>query len=139
MMGLGSGTGGEGGGNETNAPRIVALAADLIFASRIQAAARAAGVSVRMARTADAALEAARADSVRLVLLDLETRGVDVVDLVARIKAEGMAARVVVFGPHVRGEDLRRARSAGADVVLARSALVQQLARLVAEAGGEDG
>jgi hypothetical protein len=49
------------------------------------------------------------------------------------------AVGVVVFGPHVQGADLVRAKREGADVVMARGALAANLPRVLQElAGGGD-
>lgn len=111
----------------------LALTADLIFASRIQGAARSAGVPVRIVRTGKDIVDSARAEVPRVILLDLEARRVNIVGVIEELRADETTASVpiVVFGPHVEGEALAAARAAGADRVMARSAFVQQLPRLV--------
>lgn len=111
----------------------VALVADLIFASRIRGVADAVGVRVRTVGSASELLDAARSVSPRLIILDLDARGVDVPGLVERIKSDPALAAipVVVFGAHVEGARLRAAREAGADRVLARSAFVRDLPDLL--------
>lgn len=110
---------------------VVAAVNDLMFGSRIRAAAQQAGVSVVFVRTpADLKERAATAD---LVLLDLETRWLDVPAAITALKGTAPTAVVpiVVFGPHVSGEALSAARDAGADRVLARSAFVKLLPELL--------
>ncbi|MBI2757012.1 MAG: hypothetical protein K2Q09_11940 [Phycisphaerales bacterium] len=46
------------------------------------------------------------------------------------------AIRVVVFGPHVQGEDLVRAKRMGADAVMARGGLAANLPRVLRELEG---
>lgn len=111
----------------------LALVADLIFASRIRGVAAAVGARVRTVGSASELLDAARAVSPRLIILDLDARGVDVAGLVEYIKSDPALAAipVVVFGSHVEGARLRAAREAGADRVLARSAFVRDLPALL--------
>jgi DNA-binding NarL/FixJ family response regulator len=112
---------------------IVALAADLLFASRIRAAARAAGVDAVLFRSAEALLEAALARAPRRVLIDLDARGVDAPALIRALKADARtgASEVVGFVSHVNEAAIAAARDAGADRVLARSAFVRLLPSLL--------
>ena len=111
----------------------LALVADLLFASRIRGAASAVGAQALTVRTADELIEWSRAMAPRLILLDLEARGVDAPALIERLKAdpELSSVPVIAFGSHVRGEALLAARRAGADRVLARSAFVRDLPSLL--------
>lgn len=114
---------------------ILALAADLLFASRIRAVAESAGRSVTLVRSADAAIEAVTAGAIRLAFLDLEARAIDVPALIRRIRAVPNAPHIVAFGRHTSTESLAAARAAGADRVLARSAFVRELPELLSAAG----
>lgn len=107
---------------------IVALAADMLFASRIRGAATAAGVNVRMARSPDDAARAIAAGARRL-LLDLDLRGPDPVALIERLRADPATAgvEILAFVSHVREDRIAAARAAGATRVLARSAFVRDL------------
>jgi CheY-like chemotaxis protein len=110
---------------------IVAAVSDLMFGSRIRAAAQLAGVSAVFVRSAtELAARAAQAD---LILLDLDTRWLDAPASIAALKADGATGSVpiVAFGPHVDGDALLAARAAGADRVLARSAFVNALPDLM--------
>lgn len=111
----------------------LALVADLIFASRIRGVAAAVGARVRTVGSASELLDAARTVPPRLIILDLDARGVDVAGLVEYIKSDPALAAipVVVFGSHVEGARLRAAREAGAYRVLARSAFVRDLPALL--------
>jgi CheY-like chemotaxis protein len=110
---------------------IVAAVNDLMFGSRIRAAAQQAGVSAVFVRTAADLLE--RAATANLVLLDLETRWLDAPATISALKGATQTARVpvVVFGAHVDADALKAARDAGADRVLARSAFVKLLPELL--------
>lgn len=108
---------------------IVALVADLMFASRVRGPAPAARI-VHDGK----ALVSAIGTATRLVLIDLHARGALQVVGAAREAAPG--ATIVAFGSHVETEALQAARAAGADRVLARSAFVRALPSLVAETAG---
>jgi CheY-like chemotaxis protein len=110
------------------------LSDDLIFTSRITGVGRDLGVPVKAARTV-AALEAlARQEAPTCVLVDLAHPGLSVPDLLGRL-AEACPVRpcVVAYGAHVDAAGLRAARQAGCDVVLPRSAFVEELPRKLPE------
>lgn len=118
---------------ESGETAAVALVADLMFASRVRGAAAAIGVEAKTVSRADALVEETRRLRPRLVLLDLEARGVDVPALVARLREDPDTAGVpiIAFGSHVNREALQGARRAGVDRVLARSAFVRELPELL--------
>jgi CheY-like chemotaxis protein len=120
----GSGTAADGAG-----PGVYALAADLMFASRIRGAAEGAGTAVTLLRSGSALIDAVRAGGGGLVLLDLDARGLVPGELIPLLHAVG--ARVVCFVAHVNVERIEAARAAGADRVLARSAFVRELPALL--------
>ena len=104
------------------------LSDDLIFISRITGTARSLGLTVRPARTVEALEAQARQENPTCVLVDLGFPGLDVPDLIGRLRAACPAApRVVGYGSHVDAAGLKAARAAGCDLVLPRSAFVEQL------------
>jgi CheY-like chemotaxis protein len=102
------------------------LSDDLIFTSRIAGTARALGLGLRVARSAEALLELARQQPPACVIVDLANPGLVIADLVAALRASG-SPRVVAYGSHVDTETLRAARAAGCDTVLPRSKFVEDL------------
>src|SRR5690606_12170770 len=114
---------------------ILALAADLIFASRIRATATAVGATVHVVRSAEELLTRARETAPRLVLIDLEARAGDPAGAIRQLRAtpETAAVPIVAFASHVNREAIEAARAAGASRVLARSAFVRELPALLAE------
>jgi CheY-like chemotaxis protein len=119
-------------GDTSSQPITVAVvAADLIFAARIRAAANAAGVRARFARTDSELLDAA-ADA-DLVIVDLDARWVDPSQSIQRLKQAGKP--IVAFVSHVRAAAIEAARAAGADRVLARSVFVRLLPEIMS--GGQ--
>jgi CheY-like chemotaxis protein len=104
---------------------VVALAADLIFASRIRGAA---GHVVLAKDPADLLAKAAelRPD---LVVLDMDRRGLAVNDVVRQLKEQGV--EVLCYVSHVREDLIAEARAAGADRVMARGAFAQRIGELL--------
>lgn len=118
---------GDGGRSAAEAPRILALCPDMLFASRVGGAARAVGAEARILRDRDALLRALEEEAGRtLVLVDL-TAAPDAADAIAAVKAAHSDASVIAFARHDATDVIRAARAAGADRVLARSAFVAQL------------
>jgi hypothetical protein len=104
---------------------VLALVRDLIFASRITAAARSAGIETRIIR--DPAMLQSLPGS--LLLADLNQPGVIAASKKWKDQHRG---RVVGFVSHVDGPTIEAARQAGLDQILARSGFVQQLPQLLA-------
>jgi CheY-like chemotaxis protein len=113
---------------------IVALVDDLMFRSRIQAAARGVGVDVRFVTTPDAAVRLIQDHAPALVLADLNAARIAPLQVVAELKADPAlaATRIVGFVSHVDADTIAAARQAGVDEVLARSAFVLRLPELLA-------
>jgi CheY-like chemotaxis protein len=104
------------------------LSDDLIFVSRVTGTARALGLSVKAARSADALLALARQQAPTCVLLDLHNPGLDLPGLLKRLADVcPTPPRVVAYGSHVEAAVLRAARAAGCDPVLPRSQFVEEL------------
>ena len=115
-------------------PDGLVLCDDLIFFSRIAGTARAAGLTVRQAKTAADLLTLARAAAPRGVLVDLQNPGLDLAALLAEFRAACPAMpRVIAYGSHVLADALRAAREAGCDRVLPRSRFVHALETEIAD------
>jgi PleD family two-component response regulator len=112
---------------------ILAAVDDLMFSSRIRAAAEGVGADVRFARTTAEAAAIAAAEKPALVLLDLNARVVDPMSIVAAFKSNPLlaAVRVVGFVSHVQGDVIAAARAAGIDEVMARSSFTARLPELL--------
>ena len=102
------------------------LCDDLIFTSRITGTAKALGLAVGAARDVAGLLRAARQAPPTCVLLDLQFPGLELVTLLAELRAIG-PMRVVGYGSHVDAATLHAARVAGCDPVLPRSKFVEEL------------
>ncbi len=109
-------------------PHGLVLCDDLIFFSRISGAARAAGLSVRQAKTAADVLAFARQQPPGGVIVDLQNPGLDLPALLAELMtACPTMPRVVAYGSHVEAAILRAARQAGCDRVMPRSQFAEEL------------
>jgi CheY-like chemotaxis protein len=115
---------------------IIAVVDDLLFGSKIRAAARTAGATISFARGRDAVAAAVRDNAAELILIDLEGQSGDAIEMIRSLRAEvGAGVRIIAFGSHVNVERLEAARQAGCDQALARSAFVNLLPRLLSPSG----
>ena len=114
---------------------VIALVDDLMFSSRVREAARGAALDVRIARKTADVLEAARSGAALLVV-DLDSRRLPWREAVASLRADPALAALPVIGflSHVNADAAREARNAGCGQILARSAFVRDLPRLLAAA-----
>jgi len=112
---------------------ILAALDDLLFTSRIRAAAKGLGAQVRFAKTTAEAVDVARSARPRLVLLDLNARRLDPLVALTEIKSDPELAglRVVGFVSHVQADTIAAAKAAGIDEVMSRSAFVSRLPHLL--------
>jgi len=122
-----------------NVRPVIALVDDLMFLSRIREAARGAALDVKTTRKTQDVLEAARAGAC-LLLLDLDSPRLPWAEAVASIRADPALATLPVVGflSHVNADAAREAHAVGCTQILARSAFVQQLPRMLAAAAHAD-
>ncbi|MFG0254360.1 MAG: histidine kinase [Rhodopirellula sp. JB053] len=105
---------------------VVFLSGDLIFASRVRAAAQAAGLEFQLAGN----LPEQPSDQVRFILVDLSTRSKVVSGLMQSVEERFPNSQVVAHAPHVQVERLRDARQQGIPNVLTRGQFNEKLATL---------
>jgi hypothetical protein len=106
--------------------RVVALAPDLFFASKIDALMRASGHEARIESSADGV--AAAVGEVEVVIVDLHAEGLDLPDLVQRVQGRPLLG----FYSHVDVDIKERAEQAGFAIVVPRSRAARELPELVA-------
>lgn len=101
---------------------ILFLTTDLLFSSRVAGAAARLGMTLKTAATPAALIELlAAADRESLVLLDLNSPGVDPQQLAPALRAGRNPPRAIIaYGPHVHEDRLAAATAAGCDEVLTR-------------------
>ena len=118
-------------------PRVIALVEDLLFLSRIREAAQGSGLEVKtLPRLEDVA--AAATAGAALVLVDADSDRLPWPAVLDALRGEPALAGVpvVAFLSHVHKDRAEAARAHGATRVLARSAFVQELPALLANAAG---
>ena len=108
---------------------ILALAADLMFAARIRGTAETVGADVVLARSTRDLLDKARAALPGRVIIDLDARSGDVIELIRTLKSDDQLKDVPILAyvSHVREDAIEAARLAGADRVIARGAFSNNL------------
>ncbi|NOY40685.1 MAG: hypothetical protein GXP26_02445 [Planctomycetes bacterium] len=101
--------------------KLVFLGRDLMLSSRVEGAAQNLGFSVSHAADVAGAITALSNDECRLVFVDLQLPGLDIVALVEGVrKIEDAEVLIVACGPHVHEQRLNEARQAGCDRVVTR-------------------
>jgi CheY-like chemotaxis protein len=112
--------------------KILAVLDDLFFTVKINEAAKRAGVPVEFVKTAKDALDKAQAHP-PLIILDLNCTALDPVKLIEDLKSHAALKEIPLIGyvSHVQAELIQKAREAGCDQVLARSAFSKDLPQIL--------
>ena len=110
---------------------ILFLSRDLMFSSRVTAAAKSLGLeTIVRPRLTDGAAD----ESTKLVLVDLGQSAGDVGETVASIRAAAPQAHIAAYGPHVQADLLESAAAAGCDEVLTNGQFNADMQRVLAKA-----
>jgi CheY-like chemotaxis protein len=123
------------------ARRVFAAVEDLLFRSKISAAAESLNVEARFPRSPKKLLEGAAHEPPDLLVLDLNSARFEPLKLLEELKA-GDATRdvpVVGFLSHVQKDLALAARERGCDRIMARSAFVKDLPQILGGNRGEAG
>ena len=117
------------------APRgtVVVLTADLVISAMVRGAAEQVKAACVTALDAESLLRRLEeSNTPPLVVLHLETRGLEIGRLVERMKSLAKPpCGVIAFGPHVHEARLEAARQAGCDQVLSKGAFSARAAELI--------
>jgi PleD family two-component response regulator len=118
--------------------KILAVVGDLFFSVKITETAKRAGIPVEFVKDEKEALAKAKALPT-LMILDLNFEGVQPLKLISTIKgsAETKGVSLIGYLSHVQGELKQKAQEAGCDMVLARSALSQNLPQILKRHSGK--
>jgi CheY-like chemotaxis protein len=124
-------------GKRMASKRVVAVVSDLMFTAKIQDAAKRAGVEALFVKSKPQAIEAAKSGPA-LMIIDLNERGLDALDLIATLKADDQTRAVHLLGyvSHVETDVRRGALEKGCDEVLPRSAFSKNLQMILQRHGG---
>ena len=115
------------------ADMILFVVDDLFFSVKIKTAAKTLGTEVYFERLPDQVLESIRSKAPRLLIFDLDSAKMRPMDAIAAMKADPALRDVPTLGfvSHVHDDVIARARVAGVDQVLARSAFVDRLGSIL--------
>jgi len=115
--------------------RVVAVVSDLMFTAKIQDAAKRTGLEAVFVKSKEQAIEAAK-QAPAMILVDLNDRGVDALELIGELKADEAtrAVRLLGYVSHVETEVRRAALEKGCDEVLPRSAFSKNLQEILQKA-----
>ena len=108
--------------------KILAVMNDLFFQVKIIDAAKKLGLTVEFLKDRETVFEKVKAQPA-MVIFDLNYAAADPLDLIRRIKAdpETRLVSIVGFVSHVQTELRLKAHESGCDMVVARSAFVQNI------------
>lgn len=114
----------------------VAICPDLMFGSRLEAAAARTGTRVEVFGNLDGAcrrLESAdeKLAAIGLAILDLSMASLNPAEAIRRLRVANSGVPILAFGPHVHEGRLAAAREAGADEVMSRGAFDSQMDNLL--------
>jgi DNA-binding NarL/FixJ family response regulator len=112
--------------------RVVALMDDLFFQMKVAETAKHLGLELKVAANSDA-LQTLLETMPKLVIVDLNARS-QPIQAIERVRANKNGVRVVGFLSHVQTDLAARARAAGCDEVMPRSAFTQNLAAILGAA-----
>jgi len=120
---------------ESDSPgRVVAVVADLFFKSKIRETASQVGATLAFVSTLNDLARELAAGDVTLVVIDLGIRTIDPTSAIeAAMSSPGV--RTVGYVSHVDDGARSRARAAGCEVILAKSAFSNDLPRILAPGG----
>ena len=112
---------------------VLAIVDDLLFSSKIRAAAKAVDQDAVFIRKRADVAAAVREHRPHAVIIDLDRDALDPIGVIHDLQADARrpSLRVIGFASHVHADRLRLAREAGCDRVLARSGFVADLPGLL--------
>lgn len=104
------------------AKKIIAVLDDLFFTVKILDAVKRAGLEIVVVKDEEKLLELSK-DQPALIIFDLNTKAVDSVNLIRKLKRHPDTKQISLLGfvSHVQVELRQKAQEAGADIVLPRS------------------
>jgi len=123
--------------NKQESKKILALVSDLMFTVKITEAAKRNGMSVDYVKTDDDLLMRAK-ENPQLIIIDLNMNGAEPVKTIEKLKSNPDSKNISILSyvSHIQGDLKMMAQEAGADVVMARSALSQNLIQILKRHSG---
>ena len=111
--------------------RVLAVVSDLFFSVKLSEAAKRNGLALEFVKDPKEVLEKAK-EKPQLIVFDLNFDAVNPLKLIAGLKASSETKGISLIGylSHIQGELKVQAQQAGCDMVLARSALSQNMSQI---------
>jgi CheY-like chemotaxis protein len=113
---------------------IIAVVDDMIFISKIRAAAETLNVAIRFVRNSEALFAAVRESAPALIIVDLHSQKVNPLAMAKTLKTDAALQNIPLLGfySHVETELRQQAEAAGFDRLMPRSAFSANLAQILA-------
>jgi PleD family two-component response regulator len=117
--------------------RVLAVVSDLFFSVKLSEAAKRNGLALEFVKEGKEVLEKAKAKPA-LIVFDLNFETVSPLSLIAKLKADTDTKGISLIGylSHIQGELKIQAQEAGCDMVIARSALSQNMLQIFTRPSG---
>jgi CheY-like chemotaxis protein len=111
--------------------RVLAVVSDLFFSVKLSEAAKRNGLAIEFVKDGVEVLEKAKSRPT-VIVFDLNFEAVEPLQLISQLKANPETRGVSLIGylSHIQGELKQQAQEAGCDMVMARSALSQNLMQI---------
>ncbi len=118
--------------------KLLAAVEDLFFTVKITDAARRAGLHVEFVKNDKDLLDKARDEQPSLIIFDLNFNAVQPLKVIQKMKNTPELKSISLIGylSHIQGELKQKAHDTGCDMVLARSALSQNLPQILKRHAG---
>ena len=109
--------------------RVLAVVSDLFFSVKLSEAAKRASLTLEFVKEGKLVIDKAHHEKPALIIFDLNFESVEPLSLIAKLKGapETKGINLIGYLSHVQGELKHNAQTAGCDMVMARSALSQNL------------
>ena len=111
--------------------KVLAVVSDLFFSVKLTDAAKRSGLSLEFVKEPKELLVKAQ-EKPSLIIFDLNMESAEPLKLIAKLKGKSETKGISLIGylSHIQGELKQQAQEAGCDMVLARSALSQNLPQI---------
>lgn len=118
--------------------KMLAAIEDLFFTVKITDAAKRAGLQVEFVKNEKDLLDKAKTEKPSLIIFDLNFSAMQPLKVIPKLKGNAELKSISLIGylSHVQGELKQQAQETGCDMVLARSALSQNLAQILKRHSG---
>lgn len=111
--------------------RVLAVVSDLFFSVKLSEAAKRNGLAIEFVKEGSELIEKAKSRPT-VIVFDLNFEAVEPLKLISQLKGSQETRGVSLIGylSHIQGELKQQAQEAGCDMVMARSALSQNLMQI---------